>query len=117
MRVMRLNGAQLLFVLTNDGWFRRSSALDQHFLMAAFRAIENGVTVVQSANTGISGAYLLDGRKLFSSAIEEKTVLIEEVPIYAISTIYSKIGDWGVIIICFISLISLIPYKIFYKNS
>lgn len=117
MRVMRTKGAQLLFVLTNDGWFKRSSALDQHFSMAAFRAIENGVTVVQSANTGISGAYLPNGSKLFSSLIEKKTVLIAEVPIYTISTIYSKIGDWGVIIFSFLSLITVILYAIFCKYS
>jgi len=105
MRVMRSNGAQLLFVLTNDGWFRRSPALDQHFSMAAFRAIENGVTVVQSANTGISGAYLPDGRRLFSSAIEEETVLIEDVLLYEIDTVYSHTGEWGVIIFCLLSFI------------
>ena len=117
MRDMGSKGAQLLFVLTNDGWFKRSSALDQHFSMAAFRAIENGVTVVQSANTGISGAYLPDGRKLFSSAIEDRTVLIAEVPVFRISTIYSKIGDWGVIIFSLLSLIPVIMYAIFRKYS
>ncbi|MCL5985634.1 MAG: apolipoprotein N-acyltransferase [Actinobacteria bacterium] len=117
MRVMRSRGAQLLFVLTNDGWFKRSPALDQHFYMAAFRAIENGVTVVQSANTGISGAFLPDGSKLFSSSIEERTELIEEIPMYSISTIYSRFGDWGVIIFSLLSLISVIPYKIFCKYS
>jgi apolipoprotein N-acyltransferase len=48
-------GASFLVVLTNDGWFGKTSAAYQHFDMAILRAVENRVSVVRAANRGISG--------------------------------------------------------------
>lgn len=47
-------GAQFLIVITNDAWFGKSAAPYQHLQASVFRAIENGVPVIQAANTGVS---------------------------------------------------------------
>jgi apolipoprotein N-acyltransferase len=47
-------GAQFIVIVTNDAWFFDSAALYQHIAAAKMRAVENGVYVVQAANTGIS---------------------------------------------------------------
>ncbi|MBE9532083.1 MAG: apolipoprotein N-acyltransferase, partial [Proteobacteria bacterium] len=49
------NGASVLLVLTNDGWFGKTSAAYQHFDMAILRAVENRTSLVRAANRGISG--------------------------------------------------------------
>lgn len=47
-------GARLLVNQTNDAWFRESSASRQHMSHSVLRAVETGVPVVRSANTGVS---------------------------------------------------------------
>ena len=48
------NGADLLVNVTNDGWFLKSEAAEQHLANAVFRAAENGRPLVRSANTGVT---------------------------------------------------------------
>ena len=47
-------GAGLLFVVTNDGWWGNTAGRKQHLAYARLRAIENRRWVARSANTGIS---------------------------------------------------------------
>ena len=47
-------GAGLLAVITNDAWFNDSPAAVQHAQASVFRAVENRVSVVRAANTGVS---------------------------------------------------------------
>ena len=54
-RTLRRAGAEVLVTLSNDAWFGRTAAPYQHFAHATLRAVENRVTVVRAANTGVSG--------------------------------------------------------------
>ncbi len=47
-------GAEFLVVITNDGWFGKSSGPYQHQQFAVLRAIENRKWVIRGAQTGIS---------------------------------------------------------------
>jgi apolipoprotein N-acyltransferase len=47
-------GAEMLFVLTNDEWFAGTTAPWEHAAMSTLRAVENGVPVAQCANGGYS---------------------------------------------------------------
>jgi apolipoprotein N-acyltransferase len=49
------NGATLLGIITNDGWWSDSPGYRQHLLYGALRAIETRRDIARSANTGISG--------------------------------------------------------------
>jgi apolipoprotein N-acyltransferase len=48
-------GAGLLCVVTNDGWWGNSPGYRQHFDFARLRAIETRRFIARSANTGLSG--------------------------------------------------------------
>jgi apolipoprotein N-acyltransferase len=48
-------GAQALVNVTNDGWFGRSAAAEQHLANAVFRAVENRRPLIRCANTGVTG--------------------------------------------------------------
>ncbi|MCX7990776.1 MAG: apolipoprotein N-acyltransferase [Proteobacteria bacterium] len=65
----KLKGANILINVTNDAWFGKSSAPYQHFAMSKFRAIENNLFLIRSANTGISGIISPAGEVLFSTPI------------------------------------------------
>jgi apolipoprotein N-acyltransferase len=47
-------GAQVLIIITNDGWFGPTHALLQHAAFARIRAIETRRPLVRCGNTGIS---------------------------------------------------------------
>jgi apolipoprotein N-acyltransferase len=48
------NGANLLFVITNDGWWGDTPGYHQHNSLSSLRAIETRRSIARSANTGIS---------------------------------------------------------------
>ncbi|MBN1145269.1 MAG: apolipoprotein N-acyltransferase [Bacteroidales bacterium] len=48
------NGANLLFVVTNDGWWGNTPGYHQHNSFSGLRAIETRRSIARSANTGIS---------------------------------------------------------------
>ncbi|WP_244535856.1 apolipoprotein N-acyltransferase [Hymenobacter psychrotolerans] len=48
------NGATLIGIITNDGWWSDSPGHEQHLQYATLRAIENRRDIARSANTGIS---------------------------------------------------------------
>jgi apolipoprotein N-acyltransferase len=48
------NGANAIFVITNDGWWGNSPGHRQHFLFSVLRAIETRRSIARSANTGTS---------------------------------------------------------------
>jgi apolipoprotein N-acyltransferase len=48
------NGAEVMMIITNDGWWGNTAGHRQHFSFAALRAIETRRSIARSANTGIS---------------------------------------------------------------
>ncbi len=48
------NGANLICIITNDGWWKKTPGHRQHMNYARLRAIETRTWVARSANTGIS---------------------------------------------------------------
>lgn len=49
-----LKGAQVMTVITNDGWWSNSPGYMQHLRYSSLRAIETRRSIARSANTGIS---------------------------------------------------------------
>ncbi len=89
------NGAELLMNLTDDSWSRLESAETQHFVIAAFRAIELRTTLARSTNAGLTAALDPTGRIIGSMPMFTEGALSLSVPVYAHQdTVYMRWGNW-----------------------
>ena len=86
-------GAQFLSIQANDGWLGNSSGPYQHFELAKLRAVENRISVVRSANTGISGIILPTGRVMEKISIGERKVIHGDISFWNGTSFYTAFGD------------------------
>lgn len=99
-------GANLLVVITNDGWWRQSPGSWQHFGFSRLRAIETRRTVVQSANTGISGFINQRGDVIRKTGLNSYEAIQSSVRMNNENTFYVSYGDYiGRICLIFSGLI------------
>lgn len=87
-------GAEMLCIITNDGWWRNTAGYKQHFSFARLRAIENRRWVARSANTGTSGFINEKGEIVQSTEWWKEAVIAENVPLLKQKTIYAQFGDF-----------------------
>jgi apolipoprotein N-acyltransferase len=87
-------GANILFVITNDGWWKNTPGYRQHLSYSRLRAIELRRSIARSANTGIScfinqrGDILQKTSWWTSTSVYGRINLNEEV------TFYARHGDY-----------------------
>jgi len=86
-------GATLLVNITNDAWFGRSSAPYQHLSMTVFRAVENRVPLVRSANTGITAIIDSRGHIVRMTGLFHEALLTGEVRAGNYRSFYTRYGD------------------------
>src|ERR1700755_854722 len=79
--------------LTNDGWFGISTGPYQHLQQARLRAVEEGLPVVRSADTGISAGIDPLGRIVARLDLGTEGVLDSGLPVALQKTFYSRFGD------------------------
>ncbi len=88
------DGAELIFIITNDGWWGDTPGYRQHFSYASLRAIETRRSIARSANTGISGYINQRGDVIESVPYWEKHALIDSINANNKQTIYVRFGDY-----------------------
>ena len=87
-----LKNVAFILQLTNDGWLGNSMALDQHFTMSRFRAIERGVSMVIAANKGISGVINPYGQVIHKIAHNNEQYMDVKIPVSLTNrTVYNKL--------------------------
>lgn len=86
-------GAQFLVVITNDGWFGKTSGPFQHAQIAVLRAIENRIWVVRCANTGISTFIDPHGHIYQKSELYKEAVLNHAISVHHSKSFFMKYGN------------------------
>ena len=79
--------------ITNDAWFGSFAGPQQHLAQARFRALEQGLPVVRSTNTGISAMVDSYGRVVASIEMHNYDRLDVRLPEALSPTLYSIVGD------------------------
>ena len=100
-----------LLQLTNDAWFGTFSGPYQHLDQARFRAVEQGLSLVRAANTGVSVVIDPVGKMSEQLGLGRAGVLDLPVPAPLSPTIYAQTGDLPVIVIVLITLSGLFVVK------
>jgi len=93
------NRPEFLLHITNDAWFGDYIGPFQHLVQVQFRAIEQGLPVARSANTGVSAMIDPYGRILESLSLNEKGSLDVDLPKPLSPTIYARFGEIPLLII------------------
>lgn len=88
------NGAEILFVITNDGWWGDSPGYRQHLEFSSLRAIETRRSVARSANTGVSAFINQRGDIIKRSNYWEQTALRNVLKTNDKQTFYVRCGDY-----------------------
>ena len=93
-RELSRQGAQILVNLTNDAWYGRTAAPDQHLVMASFRAIENRKPFLRAANSGYSAFVDPWGRTEQSLGLFQEGMMLGIVVGNRHTSVYSLAGEW-----------------------
>jgi apolipoprotein N-acyltransferase len=111
-------GADFLINITNDAWYKKTSAAHQHLEASVFRAIENRVYLVRAANTGVSAFIsprgeiidtVNDGRgdEIFIDGYRSKEITLLKAP----RAFYTRYGDIFIFFCLIFVLYSIIADK------
>ena len=103
-------GAQALFIISNDAWWGNTSGHRQLFAFSRLRAIETRRSIARSANTGISGFIDQRGKVTGRSRWDERTSLSGTINLNDKMTFYTRFGDLTGRICCFVFVLCLLYY-------
>ena len=113
VRRMSVDGARVLFAITNDAWYGRTGAPYQFLAMTAVRAAENGLPVVRAANSGVSAVIDSRGKVVHQSEIYVQDVVVGDISLSSADappTFYVKNGDvFAWLCWAFVLVIAFVP--------
>lgn len=104
-------GAEVMALISNDGWWGNTPGHRRLFDFARLRAIETRRSIARSANTGISG-FISPRGDVVGKRLEwdERGVLTAGVELRDSLTVYTRYGDWIARIASYVAILALMYY-------
>lgn len=102
------NGANLLCIITNDGWWGNTDGHRQHLSWARLRTIEYRRDLLRSANTGISATMNQRGDILDSLEWDRRGLVKGRLRLNHTMTFYAEHGDFIGRIACMITVFTVL---------
>ena len=87
-------GADVMLVMSNDGWWGNTPGHKRLFDFCRLRAIETRRAIARSANTGVSGFITSRGDVEQRLDWDQRGVLTQDIELSDRETAYVKYGDW-----------------------
>lgn len=112
-------GANLMLVMSNDGWWGNTPGHKRLFDFCRLRAIETRRAIARSANTGMSGFISSRGDVEQRLDWDERGVLTAEVELSTRTTPYVMYGDWVgrmSLLVSFLGVMYFSAYRIRRRN-
>jgi apolipoprotein N-acyltransferase len=97
--------------VSNDAWFGPTSGPLQHFNLASYRAIEQGVPIIRATPTGVSAVIDAYGRPGQQIGEGDSGVIDTPLPVAAPTTLYARIGDLGFALLTLLGLSVALPWR------
>ena len=104
-------GAQVMTVLSNDGWWGNTPGHKRLFDFCRLRAIESRRARGRSANTGISGFITPRGDVVQILGWDKRGVLTSELEKRHDTTMYVRYGDWVGRLSLLVAVLGLLYYS------
>lgn len=101
-------GANMLFIVTNDGWWGNTPGYKQHLSYSSLRAIETRRSIARSASTGISCFVNQKGVISLSTKYGERDVIKSNINANKKITYYVKHGNFISRILLFFGMLTLL---------
>lgn len=110
-------GSQIIFLITNDGWWENTEGHKQHLRYASLLAVSTRRSIARCANTGISA--FIDQRGNITKATKywEPAVIRSDVELNEFQSVFVRYGDyigrmseWFAL---FILISTIVRYKIY----
>ena len=107
---LEAGGADLLFNVTNDGWYPRSRLEKEQKELARLRSIETGLPSLRACNTGQSGGFDRWGSEL--PLLKSGDVTYVTLDLSKRVALYGAVGDGLLLLICTLTVgLALLPKK------
>lgn len=120
-REITAKGVDFMVSMTNEGFTDTTRAHYQMFAINVFRAIENNVSIIRTASTGVSAIIGPDGgiisrvKDSNNKDVDVAGYVVGEIPLSSKRTFYNRYGDWF-IIANLILLIGFVSSKFYGKK-
>ncbi len=113
-------GAELVFIITNDGWWRDTPGYRQHNQYARLRAVEARKSIARSASTGISSFINQKGQVIKSTDWWEREAMSTSLNKHDENTFFVRRGNFLGRIALFVTvlyLLSILVQWIIYRKK
>jgi apolipoprotein N-acyltransferase len=117
VRQFASNGAQAFVNISNDGWYGDSGAYAQHLNQTRMRAIENNRWLLSATDTGVTASIDPWGRIVARLPRKERAALVAPYAPIAVTTFYTRHGDWFAFACAIISIAALVERFIHYRKK